>query len=46
VSISHADAACPDAKVISEDMEAYSKYSHLVADVISEAAPAFEKNVN
>src|SRR5688500_17632504 len=34
---------CPDAKVISGDMEAYSKYSHLVTDVISDAAPAFEK---
>ncbi len=34
---------CPDAKVISGDMEAYSKHSHLVTDVIKDAAPAFEK---
>jgi DNA polymerase-4 len=35
---------CPDAKVISGDMEAYSEHSHLVTDVISDAAPHFEKS--
>lgn len=34
---------CPDAKVISGDMEAYSKHSHLVTEIIADAAPAFEK---
>ena len=34
---------CPDAKVISGDIEAYSKYSHLVTDIIRDTAPAFEK---
>jgi DNA polymerase IV len=34
---------CPDAKVISGDMEAYSQDSHQVTEIISEAAPAFEK---
>jgi DNA polymerase-4 len=34
---------CPDAKVISGDMEAYSQHSHMVTDVISNAAPTFEK---
>jgi DNA polymerase IV len=34
---------CPDAKVVSGDMEAYSKYSHLVTEVIADSAPAFEK---
>jgi DNA polymerase-4 len=34
---------CPDAKVISGDMEAYSKNSHLVTEVIAGAAPSFEK---
>lgn len=35
---------CPDAKVISGDMEAYSQHSHLVTEIISDAAPAFEKS--
>lgn len=35
---------CPDAKVISGDMEAYSRCSHEVTEIISEAAPAFEKS--
>ncbi len=35
---------CPDAKVISGDMEAYAKYSHNVTDIIKEAAPVFEKS--
>jgi len=34
---------CPDAKVISGDMEAYSQYSHTVTEIISDKAPAFEK---
>lgn len=34
---------CPDAKVISGDMEAYSKHSHLVTEIIADAAPTFEK---
>jgi len=35
---------CPDATVISGDMEAYSKYSHLVTTIIEDAAPMFEKS--
>src|SRR6187455_594091 len=35
---------CPDATVISGDMEAYSKESHVVTDIIAEAAPTFEKS--
>lgn len=35
---------CPDALVISGDMDAYSKYSHLVTDIIAEQAPVFEKS--
>lgn len=34
---------CPDAIVISGDMEAYSKYSHLVTEIIADSAPSFEK---
>jgi DNA polymerase-4 len=34
---------CPDAKVISGDMEAYSNASHDVTEMICENAPAFEK---
>jgi DNA polymerase-4 len=34
---------CPDAKVISGDMEAYSQASHEVTEIISENAPTFEK---
>lgn len=34
---------CPDAMVISGDVEAYSKQSHIVTDIIAEAAPMFEK---
>jgi DNA polymerase-4 len=34
---------CPDATVISGDMEAYSQSSHLVTQVISEGVPLFEK---
>ncbi len=35
---------CPDALVISGDMEAYSQHSHLVTEIISDAAPMFEKS--
>ena len=35
---------CPDAKVISGDMEAYSKHSHQITEIIAAAAPAFEKS--
>jgi len=35
---------CPDAKVISGDMEAYSQHSHLVTEIIADSAPAFEKS--
>jgi DNA polymerase IV len=35
---------CPDATVISGDMEAYSYYSHLVTTIIEEAAPMYEKS--
>src|SRR3954471_17400510 len=35
---------CPDATVISGDMESYSQASHEVTEIISEQAPAFEKS--
>lgn len=35
---------CPDATVISGDMEAYSHQSHIVTEIIAENAPAFEKS--
>lgn len=35
---------CPDAIVISGDVEAYSVASHLVTDIIADAAPTFEKS--
>ena len=34
---------CPDAKVISGDMEAYSQHSHMVTEIIAGTAPMFEK---
>lgn len=34
---------CPDATVISGDVEAYCKESHVVTDIIAETAPMFEK---
>lgn len=34
---------CPDAKVISGDVEAYSQASHEVTEIISNMSPAFEK---
>ena len=35
---------CPDAMVISGDMEAYSQHSHLVTEIIADSAPMFEKS--
>ena len=35
---------CPEATVISGDMEAYSQASHEVTQIVSECAPAFEKS--
>src|SRR5258708_38788405 len=35
---------CPDAKVISGDMEAYSRFSHEVTQIIAAHAPSFEKS--
>lgn len=35
---------CPDAKVISGDMEAYSQHSHLVTEIIADKVPSFEKS--
>ncbi len=35
---------CPDAKVISGDMEAYSQASHEVTEIIAEESPTFEKS--
>ncbi len=35
---------CPDAKVISGDMESYTKYSRLVTEIIAEDSPTFEKS--
>jgi DNA polymerase-4 len=35
---------CPDATVISGDMEAYSYYSHLVTEIIADSSPLFEKS--
>ncbi|MGE4287342.1 MAG: DNA polymerase IV [Salinivirgaceae bacterium] len=34
---------CPDAIVIRGDMDAYSKYSDLVTEIIAERAPVYEK---
>ncbi len=34
---------CPDAKVISGDVESYSQCSHEITEMIAEAAPLFEK---
>ncbi|MBL7864941.1 MAG: DNA polymerase IV [Cyclobacteriaceae bacterium] len=34
---------CPDATVISGDVESYSQHSHLVTEVIADSAPLFEK---
>lgn len=35
---------CPDAIVISGDMESYSKYSQVVTDIIQEKSPRYEKS--
>lgn len=35
---------CPDAKVISGDMEAYSQHSHLITQIIADSVPSFEKS--
>ncbi len=35
---------CPDAIIIRGDMDAYSKYSKLVTEIIAEDAPTFEKS--
>ena len=35
---------CPQAIIISGDMESYSKYSRLVTDVIADRVPQFEKS--
>ncbi|HEX6891962.1 MAG TPA: DNA polymerase IV [Chryseolinea sp.] len=35
---------CPDAKVISGDMESYSKNSHEVTEIIADSSPLFEKS--
>jgi DNA polymerase IV len=35
---------CPDAKVISGDMEAYSNASHEITQIIAEHAPTYEKS--
>jgi len=34
---------CPDAIMVRGDMEAYSRYSNMVTDIISEKAPLYEK---
>jgi DNA polymerase IV len=38
-----ARAMCPEAVFIRGDMELYSKYSHMVTDIIAEKSPLFEK---
>ena len=34
---------CPEATIIHGDFEQYSKYSHMVTDIIKESAPVYEK---
>lgn len=34
---------CPDAMIIRGDMDLYSRYSHMVTDIIAERAPLYEK---
>lgn len=34
---------CPDALVLRGDMDSYSRYSHLVTEIIADHAPVFEK---
>ncbi|HUW91877.1 MAG TPA: DNA polymerase IV [Bacteroidales bacterium] len=38
-----ARAMCPEAVFIRGDMEAYTKYSHMVTDIIAEKSPLYEK---
>ena len=38
-----ARSLCPDASIIRGDMEKYSKYSHMVTDIVAEKAPLYEK---
>lgn len=38
-----ARSLCPDANIIRGDMEKYSKYSHIVTDIIAEEAHLYEK---
>lgn len=38
-----ARALCPDAIVIRGDMEAYTRYSRMVTDIIAEESPTYEK---
>jgi DNA polymerase IV len=38
-----ARAMCPEAVFIRGDMELYSKYSHMVTEIIAEKSPLFEK---
>jgi len=35
---------CPDAIIISGDMDAYSKYSRSITEIIAESSPLFEKS--
>ncbi|MFO7862462.1 MAG: DNA polymerase IV, partial [Salinivirgaceae bacterium] len=34
---------CPEARLIRGDMDQYSKYSHMVTDIIADEAPVYEK---
>jgi DNA polymerase-4 len=43
MSMKMAKRLCPDAIVLRGDMEEYSKYSHLVTEVITDESPTFEK---
>ena len=42
--MSLAKQLCPDAIIISGDMEAYTRYSHMVTEIIADSAPLFEKS--
>ncbi|MFN3403512.1 MAG: DNA polymerase IV [Cytophagaceae bacterium] len=44
MSVRMARQLCPDVKIISGDMESYSKYSDTVTQIIEEKAPLFEKS--
>jgi DNA polymerase-4 len=35
---------CPDAIIIRGDMESYTRYSHMVTDIIADRAPLYEKS--